>query len=56
MAMRKSPLTAFKGFHEFLTARNAGEIKAAFGVRLESPLDEFNAARHVARSRPAAPH
>jgi integrase/recombinase XerD len=36
------------GFYEFLTARKAGEIEAVFGVRLESPLDEFNAARHAA--------
>jgi integrase/recombinase XerD len=45
---RRSYLQAFKGFHEFLTARKAGQIEAVFGVRLESPLDEFNAARHVA--------
>src|ERR1700757_4748800 len=45
---RRTYLQAFKGFHEFLTARKAGEIEAVFGVRLESPLDEFNAARHVA--------
>lgn len=45
---RRTYVQAFKGFHEFLTARKAGEIEAAFGVRLESPLDEFNAARHVA--------
>ena len=45
---RRTYLQAFKGFHEFLTARKASEIEAVFGVRLESPLDEFNAARHVA--------
>jgi site-specific recombinase XerC len=45
---RRTYLQAFKGFHEFLTARKAGQIEAVFGVRLESPLDEFNAARHVA--------
>jgi integrase/recombinase XerD len=51
---RRTYVQAFKGFHEFLTARKAGEIEAAFGVRLESPLDEFNAARHVANdSAPA---
>jgi integrase/recombinase XerD len=45
----QAPLAAqVKGFHEFLTARKASEIEAVFGVRLESPLDEFNAARHVA--------
>src|SRR5260221_14379940 len=45
---RRTYVQAFKGFHEFLAARKAAEIEAAFGVRLESPLDEFNAARHVA--------
>jgi len=51
---RRTYLQAFKGFHEFLAARKAGEIEAAFGVRLDSPLDEFNAARHVANdSAPA---
>jgi integrase/recombinase XerD len=45
---RRTYVQAFKGFHEFLIARKAAEIEAAFGVRLESPLDEFNAARHVA--------
>jgi integrase/recombinase XerD len=45
---RRTYLQAFKGFREFLTARKAGQIEAVFGVRLESPLDEFNAARHVA--------
>jgi len=44
---RRTYVQAFKGFHEFLAARKAAEIEAAFGVRLESPLDEFNAARHV---------
>ena len=48
---RRTYLQAFKGFHEFLTARKASEIEAVFGVRLESPLDEFNAARHVACDR-----
>jgi site-specific recombinase XerD len=45
---RRTYVQAFKGFHEFLTARKAAEIEAAFGVRPESPLDAFNAARHVA--------
>ena len=45
---RRTYVQAFKGFHEFLAARKAAEIEAAFGVRLESPLDEFNAARYVA--------
>ena len=50
---RRTYVQAFKGFHEFLAARKAAEIEAAFAVRLESPLDEFNAARHVA-SEPAS--
>ena len=44
---RRTYVQAFKGFHEFLAARKAAEIEAVFGVRPESPLDEFNAARHV---------
>jgi integrase/recombinase XerD len=44
---RRGYVQSFKGFHEFLVARKAAGIEAAFGVRLESPLDEFNAARHV---------
>ena len=36
---RRSYLQAFKGFHDFL-GRKASEIEAAFGVRLESPLDQ----------------
>src|SRR6266566_5803309 len=31
---RRTYLQAFKGFHEFLTARKAAEIEAVFGVRL----------------------
>jgi len=50
---RRSYVQAFKGFHEFLVARKASEIEASFGVRLESPLDEFNAARHVANDSPS---
>ncbi|MFZ2056412.1 MAG: tyrosine-type recombinase/integrase [Acidimicrobiales bacterium] len=45
---RRTYVQAFKGFHEFLVARKALEIEAGFGVQLQSPLDEFNAARHVA--------
>ena len=50
---RRTYVQAFKGFHEFLVARKAVEIGARFGVRLQSPLDEFNAARHVANDSPA---
>jgi site-specific recombinase XerD len=51
---RRTYVQAFKGFYEFLAARKAGEIEAVFGVRLESPLDEFNAARHVANDSASA--
>lgn len=50
---RRGYVQAFKGFYEFLVARRAAEIEANFGVRLESPIDEFNAARHVADDSPA---
>ena len=50
---RRTYVQAFKGFHQFLVARKAVEIEAAFGVRLQSPLDEFNAARHVANDSPS---
>jgi integrase/recombinase XerD len=50
---RRGYLQAFKGFHAFLVARKAAEIEAAFGVRLVDPVDEFNAARHVAADSPA---
>jgi integrase/recombinase XerD len=45
---------AFKNFHAFLSVRKAAEIEAVFGVRLENPVDEFNAARHVSADFPAA--
>jgi integrase/recombinase XerD len=51
---RRGYVQAFKGFHAFLVARKAGEIEAAFGVRLVNPVDEFNAARHVGSDSPAA--
>ena len=51
---RRGYVQAFKGFHEFLVARKAPSIEAAFGVRLESPLDEFNAARHVGNESASA--
>jgi integrase len=44
---------AFKNFHAFLAVRKAAEIEAAFGIRLEDPVDEFNAARHVSADSPA---
>jgi integrase/recombinase XerD len=44
---RRGYVQAFKGFHQFLTVRKAAEIEAGFGVRLECPVDEFNASRHV---------
>lgn len=53
-ATRRGYVQTFKGFHAFLSARKAGEIEAAFGVRMVDPVDEFNAARHVDSSSPSA--
>jgi integrase/recombinase XerD len=44
---RRGYVQAFKDFHRFLVARKAVEIQASFGVVLDDPVDEFNAARHV---------
>ncbi len=44
---RRGYVQAFKDFHRFLVARKATEIEATFGVVLDDPVDEFNAARHV---------
>ncbi len=52
-ATRRGYVQAFKGFHRFLVARKAAEIEAGFGVRLECPIDEFNASRHVGEESPA---
>ena len=51
---RRGYVQAFKNFHAFLTVRKAAAIEAAFGVRLEDPVDEFNAARHVSADSPSA--
>jgi integrase/recombinase XerD len=51
---RRLYVQAFKNFHAFLSVRKAAEIEAVFGVRLENPVDEFNAARHVSADSPAA--
>lgn len=51
---RRNYLQVFRGFHRFLELRKAAEIEVAFGVRLESPLDEFNTARHVSDDSPAS--
>jgi integrase/recombinase XerD len=53
-ATRRGYVQTFKGFHAFLSARKAGEIEAAFGVRMVDPVDGFNAARHVDSSSPSA--
>lgn len=53
-ATRRGYVQTFKGFHAFLAARKAGEIEAAFGIRMIDPVDEFNAARHVDSSSPSA--
>ena len=42
-----------QGFHGFLVTRRAAQIEAAFGVRLEDPIDAFNASRHVGNDSPA---
>jgi integrase/recombinase XerD len=54
VSTRRNYVQVFKGFHRFLEVRKGAEIEAAFGVRLACPLDEFNAARHVADDSPAA--
>jgi integrase/recombinase XerD len=46
-ATRRGYVQTFKGFYGFLSARKAGEIEAAFGIRMVDPVDGFNAARHV---------
>jgi site-specific recombinase XerD len=51
---RRGYVQAFKNFHVFLVARKAAEIEAAFGIRLDDPVDEFNAARHVGADSPSA--
>jgi site-specific recombinase XerD len=49
---RREYVQIFKAFHRFLQVRKAGEIEAAFGVRLVCPVDEFNASRHVGDDSP----
>lgn len=50
---RRGYVQAFKGFHRFLAARKAAEIEAVFGLRIQCPVDEFNASRHVGDDSPA---
>lgn len=50
---RRGYVQAFKDFHRFLVARKAAEIEATFGVVLDDPVDEFNAARHVGNDSPS---
>jgi integrase/recombinase XerD len=50
---RRGYVQAFKDFHRFLVARKAAEIEATFGVTLDDPVDEFNAARHVGNDSPS---
>jgi site-specific recombinase XerD len=50
---RRGYVQVFKGFYRFLVARKAAEIEAGFGARLECPVDEFNASRHVGDESPA---
>ena len=53
VSTRRNYLQVFRGFHRFLEVRKAGEIEAAFGVRLSCPVDEFNSARHISDDSPA---
>jgi site-specific recombinase XerD len=57
VSTRRNYLQVFRAFHRFLEVRKAGEIEAAFGVRLRCPVDEYNSARHVCDEGPclAAP-
>lgn len=50
---RRGYVQAFKDFHRFLVVRKAAEIEATFGVVLDVPVDEFNAARHVGNDSPS---
>jgi len=50
---RRGYVQAFKDFHRFLVARKSAEIGATFGVVLDDPVDEFNAARHVGNDSPS---
>jgi integrase/recombinase XerD len=45
---RRDYVTTFRQFFEYLEARHAADIAARFGVRLASPIDRFQAGRHVA--------
>ncbi len=51
---RRRYVQSFKGFHGFLRARKAVEIEATFQVRIEDPVDQFNASRHVGDDSPSA--
>ena len=51
---RRGYVQSFKDFHRFLLVRKASEIEATFGVVLDVPVDEFNAARHVGNDSPSA--
>jgi site-specific recombinase XerD len=50
---RRGYVQAFKDFHRFLSVRKAAEIESTFGVVLDVPVDEFNAARHVGNDSPS---
>ena len=51
---RRGYVQSFKDFHRFLVVRKAAEIEATFGMVLDVPVDEFNAARHVGNDSPSA--
>ncbi|RYE39159.1 MAG: site-specific integrase [Hyphomicrobiales bacterium] len=49
---RRGYVQALSSFHGFLRSRRAAEIEAQFGVRLQNPIDDFNASRHVGNDSP----
>ena len=53
VSTRRNYLQVFKGFRRFPEVRRAIEIEAAFGVRLDCPVDECNSSRHVTSDSPA---
>ncbi|MFI7081806.1 tyrosine-type recombinase/integrase [Micromonospora sp. NPDC049903] len=44
---RRDYVRTFRQFFRYLLARHAVEIEQRFGVRLQDPIDEFHAGRHV---------
>jgi integrase/recombinase XerD len=44
---RRDYVRTFRQFFRYLLARHSVEIEQRFGVRLQDPIDEFHAGRHV---------